>query len=96
MGFGYKFNSSNTGLFSYPFAMGFDYKFNSSNTGLFSYPKSPNDSFGVNLLQWCENRSRRILLWGLATSLTVVTLVYSLIQRVLMTLSVLTFFRATP
>ena len=24
-------------------------------------PKSPNDSFGVNLLQWCENRSRRIL-----------------------------------
>jgi len=24
-------------------------------------PKSPNDSFGVNLLQWCENGSRRIL-----------------------------------
>jgi len=40
---------------------GLGYKINSSNTGLFSYPKSPNDSFGVNLLQWCENRSRRIL-----------------------------------
>jgi len=42
-------------------AIGFGYKLNSSNTGLFSYPKGPNDSFGVNLLQCCENRSRRIL-----------------------------------
>jgi len=40
---------------------GLGYKINSINTGLFSYPKSPIDSFGVNLLQWCENRSRRIL-----------------------------------
>jgi len=32
------------------------------------------------------------MLWVLATRLTVLTLVYSLIQRVLMTLSVLTFF----
>jgi len=40
---------------------GLGYKINSSNTGIFSYPKSPNDSFSVNLLQWCENRSRRIL-----------------------------------
>ena len=35
---------------------GLGYKINSINTGLFSIPKSPNDSFGVNLRQWCENR----------------------------------------
>ena len=43
-------------------AMGFGYKLNSSNTLVYSpSPKGPIDSFGVNLLQWCENRSRRIL-----------------------------------